>query len=428
MQPVKVKKFSNGLKVILVPHRVGSVTACLRGLAGSNNEKLTELGAAHLLEHLLTFKSKNFFKEGRLRNIVLQKGGRTTGTTSRDDVAYLVKTLKEDYQRGLLFLSEIFFYPVLDKKDFEKSKKIVTHEILQNMESPSKHLSRISYRLLYPGQRFSKLNTGNIQDIDHLSLEILENFREKYYHPRNFVLSVCGDLNEKEFFNQAEKYFSHPADNQKNKVKKPKHLPNKLFGFQIENRLDISQLYLKIDYHGYTTSDKKKYSAFLLARYLDYKLKQIINSSYDQSKLAPYSLEVASFSSHSYGLFSLFTTIKPKDLKNFLYLYHLALNRILRGNINDSDLKYIKLKLKADFEFTLEKTSLRADYYSELFLYDQISYSHSEEIKNYLSVTKKEILNTAGNLFSENPKVSLIDKNMANNEFSGIWNAVKVEI
>jgi predicted Zn-dependent peptidase len=425
--PISTHRLNNGLQIILIPHKVGSVTSCLRGLAGSNFESPQQVGASHALEHLLTFKSQNFKREGHLRNIILQSGGRITGTTSRDDVAYLVKTLKKDYQKALLFLSEIFYHPYLEESDLDKTKKIISHEIQQNIENPQKHLARISYRLLYPGQRFSKLNTGNIDDLDKLNLETLKVFRKKFYQPQNFVLSVCGDLNEKEFFSSAEKLFSS-GKNEKKKVSKPRHHPNKLFGYQIETRPRLSQLYLKIDYFGYSTSEKEKYPAFLLARYFAYKLKQLMQSSYSTAGVAPYTLDVASFSSHSYGLFSLYTVIKPEDLRKYFYLYNTAINEVSEKKIVSQDLKYLKNKLQADFEFTFEKTSLRADFYSELYLYDQLTKSHNEELKNYLAVRNTEISQVAREIFSQKPKVTILDQNLTKEKFIKSFNDGWVEV
>ena len=134
---------SNGLRVVYIPYEaVNTVTICLRGLAGSNYETNDEIGIAHLLEHYVTFGSKKHPNTDKFRNIVLKRGGRITGTTSRDEVAFLVKILKPDVKYGLEYLSELFFYPELKKEKLQKVKKTVIQEIMQNIENPQSFISR----------------------------------------------------------------------------------------------------------------------------------------------------------------------------------------------------------------------------------------------------------------------------------------------
>jgi predicted Zn-dependent peptidase len=253
-----------------------------------------------------------------------------------------------------------------------------------------------------------------------LELSTLKEFRNDYYHPANFVLSVCGDLDEKEFFRTAEELFSHGE--KRPKTLKPHHQQNHDFAYQIENRINIAQLHLKIDYHGFSTGNKDKYATFLLARLFKYKLNQLLLAAFTSTKLAPYILDVASFSSHSYGLFGLYTSIKPQDLPNFLLLYRITIAKILSGNFSQKDLKYLKNKINADFEYTFEKTSLRADFYSELFLYDQLTDSHGKELQKHLAVNINDLNKVAKKIFSQKPKITIVDKELTNNEFVTIWN------
>ena len=150
----------NGLKVVHISHNTGSITSCLRGLSGSNYENATEVGAAHILEHLCTYASQKYKGPKKLRSMILDKGGRITGTTSRDDTAYFAKVLKKDYKRSIEYLSEIFLQPLLSTKYLEETKNAVKHEIYQNIENPKKHIGRISYKILYPPATIFQLQHG----------------------------------------------------------------------------------------------------------------------------------------------------------------------------------------------------------------------------------------------------------------------------
>jgi len=418
MSSIKIISLENGFRVVFIPHKVGSVTCCLRGLAGSNYEKPDEVGVAHVLEHLCTYASKNFDTPAKLRGIVLANGGRVTGTTSRDDVAYLTKTLKENCEDGIKYLFETFAHPVLSQKNLEETKDIIKHEIYQNTENPKRYIGRISYQILFPNQRFSTFNTGSISDIDKLELDAITRFRERLYSPSNFVLSVCGDLDPNTLFSTVAKYFENiPGFNTKQALK---HKPNYKRAFLVENRDSLDHLHLKIDYHGYKTGQKEKYAAYLLSKVLKNRLKARLSFS----GINPYILDSSSFNSNSYGLFGTYTAIQTDQLETFFKVYEKVLHDLCNKKIMREELTFLKRKARADLEFALEKTSLRADFYSELYLYENLTGNHKDEIGNYLNCTSSNILNVANSLLKQEPKITVIDKSASKGEVERIFSRV----
>jgi len=408
---VKSITLVNGLKVVHIPHDVGSVTACLRGLAGSNYEKHDEIGTAHALEHLCTFASKDYNTPKKLRNVILAKGGRVTGTV-----------LKKSLPDAIEYLYQVFSQPILSNKNLEITKNIIKHEIYQNIEDPKKHIGRISYKMLYPDQRLAIYNTGKLEDLEKLTLKKVIGFRKRLYFPANFVLSVCGDFDNRLIFDLAEKYFGKICSVNLNHPLKLK--PNYKAAFLIENRNNLAHLHLKIDYHGYKTGEKTKYPAYLLSTILKNRLKTTLYAISNQGPIAPYILDSSSFNSNSYGLFGTYTAIKSKELKDFLGIYKKVIDNLSKSGITQEDLNFAKNKAQADLEFALEKTSLRADFYSELYLYENLTNNHEDEINNYATCTKKDILEVAKDIFSLGPKITIIDKSLTASEVRNMYNQV----
>jgi len=404
---VKSITLVNGLKIVHVPHNVGSVTACLRGLAGSNYERDDEVGAAHVLEHLCTYATRKYNLPNKLRNVILLGGGRVTGTTSRDDVAFFAKVLKKDLSQAIEYLYQIFSQPILSIENLEKTKNIIEHEIYQNIEDPKKHIGRISYRILYPNQRLAVYNTGRVEDLKKLPLKKVVQFKNSFYYPANFVLSVCGDFPSEALFKLVEKYFGKIEGRGKNHSLNLK--PNYKSAILLEKRDSLAHMHLKIDYHGYKTNQKRKYSAYLLATILKNRLKAEVSN-------APYILDSSSFNSNSYGLFGTYTAIKSTQLPYFLDTYKKVVQDLCTKIISQQEFLFVKNKTQAYFEFALEKTSLRADFYSELYLYQNLTNDHKEEISRYVSCTTKDILETAKDIFSQDPKITIIDKNLTKSE------------
>jgi len=200
-----------------------------------------------------------------------------------------------------------------------------------------------------------------------------------------------------------------------------KHKPNFKRGFLVETRENLDHLHLKIDYHGYASRQKEKYSAYLLSKLLKSNLKSelagsgsdpTLNSSVNP-RINPYILDAASFNSNSYGLFGIYTAIQSAQLESFFKSYKKVVQKLQNEKVTRAQLNFVKNSTKADFEFALEKTSLRADFYAELFLYKNVTTNHEDEINNYFSCTAADILKAANNLLGQEPKITVLDKSIS---------------
>ncbi len=408
-----IKELNNGLKIAFVPYpSVGSITICLRGLAGSNYEDCNEVGVAHLLEHYVTYGSKNYPSANSLRNMITKKGGRVTGTTSRDEVAFLTKTLKEDYETGLEFLSEIFLRPTLSIDNLEKVKGTIYQEIHQNIENPQLYIGRLAYNIMFPNQRASYLNTGDIGQVAKIKHEAIMKFWKKLYKPANFVISASGNVQPKKFIKTVEKYFYNGVDTNTIRTSKPSLAPSKEFLVQVKKRNELGQTHIRIDYIGFKTDDEKKYPALVLSKAMQNELNAELNNTLGVDF---YTLNTMSFSSNTYGLFSSYAAVNSEGVQKFFELYNRIISKFKKDLITLDFLDLIKSKIKADFEFSYEKTSLRADLYSELILFDQIERNHKRALQKYLDVLQRNILDIANEIFSQEPKITILDKNLTRN-------------
>lgn len=404
----------NGLKVILIPYKVDTVTCCLRGFAGSNYEQPQEIGAAHFLEHMITYGDEKYGSD--FRNIITKTGGRITATTSRDDVAFLTKTTRDSYIKGIEYLGKLFNTKNLNSDYFGQNLMAISQEILLNEENPQRNIGRISYKILYPNQRFSTYNTGKIQDIKKLDVNKLTKFKDKHYSPKNFIISICGDIKTSQSLEAVNEFFGSSRDTAGNKDLM--HKPNYEKAFLTKFIPSLKQTHIKVDYHGFKTNESQKYSAVICANIFNNLLKHnILNSE----RLGPYICDTASFSSNSYGLWGTYISLAHDQVGEFFKVYAQTKNQILCRNYNNNLIKNAKTKINADFIFQLEKTSLRADYYSELYLYKNISKSHQEELDHINGTTILEINNNFINILSQHPKITCISSKISNSLLQDLW-------
>jgi len=389
-----IKKLKNGFKVVYVPHRgVESVVLHLRGLAGSNYENKKQVGAAHLTEHLLSQISS--------KDKLLFNGANIINLTSRDNVLFMIKIQKKDMEPALIYLSDVFGRSTFDKNELEIQKNIVVEEIKRFENIPEKLVSRLSYKILYPHGRMTDLNTGDIKNVIKISTKYVSSFKHSYYTTENFILCFSGDLNPKKLFALAEKYFG--TFPRKAKTRIAVHKKDMGLKVQCTNSEYFKQAHIKIDFYGYPLTNNKCIVSSLISKILDSHLKKTVRFQ----KGLVYNINCTSFSSGSYGVFSIyFASNQDKQYEILSYIIQ-TLNNVGRL-INTFNLQGAKNTALSDLIFNADKTSFRADYYSESFLYGNPLRTYNKELKLIKNVNLAYATKVAKEIFKQNPKITVL--------------------
>lgn len=420
----KLLTLDNNLKILFIPRReVESVTVQLKGRAGSNFENNNQIGAAHLLEHLVLKGTKKFPNPKSLTDYIINEGGSYYGVTSRETVAYGVKILKDDLEKAFVFLSEIFFYPTLDINNFEIQKKVIFHEINRFKEDPKKLIFRLANKTLFPFSRMSFFNTGDTSDLESLKYQDVINFRNRTYFPANFIFCVCGNADYKsvkkfayKYLNQTPSYLKTRSKIPKTMLKYPKPKIVKELAVQLV-KSEINETYVNINFYTFGISDSRKYPVAYLAHILDNYLKYIIK---DQFGLC-YSINANDYAAGQYGILTINFNTNEKNVKKIIKNVR-NITSSIHKLIDNSKIENIKKSITATYTYSLEKPSQIAGYYTELMLYGNPWQTIGYEQKQYKKVKNKEIHKTADLIFSQKPKITVISKSLTAKKIKDYWN------
>lgn len=253
--PVSYYKLGNGLKVVLSPERSAPIaTIAVYYNIGFRIEPRERTGFAHLFEHLMFQGSKNLGKMEYIR-LVESNGGVLNGSTRFDFTNYFavvpshkVETLlwaEADRMRGLDISAE----------NLKNQQGVVGNEVKVNVLNqpyggfPWIDLPMAAFTNWYNSHNFY----GELEDIEAATMADAKTFFDKYYSPKNAVLVVTGDFNEREARGWIQKYFadipaqtpdkipdiSEPRQTEEKTVTKIDKLANKpgvAFGYKMPDR------------------------------------------------------------------------------------------------------------------------------------------------------------------------------------------------
>ena len=218
--PVKKKVLSNGLTVLVRPvHTVPKVSVQLWYNVGSKDEKDSERGIAHLIEHMI-FKGTDRLSESDIDTISHKLSGSLNAFTSYDYTGYLFNFPTQHWQQSFDIMADCMRNCSFKDYMLNSEMKAVIQELKMYRDRYDRSLVDEMISSIFHDHPYHHPIIGYKQDLWNVGSDDLKAFYKKHYVPNNATLVVVGSVEPEEVFEQAEKYFGAiPADNTYKKEK-----------------------------------------------------------------------------------------------------------------------------------------------------------------------------------------------------------------
>ena len=203
----------NGIKIILshTPSRV-TYSGVYVGV-GSRDERGTDEGMAHFIEHSL-FKGTEHRKAYHILNRIDGVGGELNAFTTKEETCVYASSLNEHLERCLELFADILFHSVFPINEIEREKDVVLEEINSYSDSPSELIYDQYEELAYEGHPLAHNILGSKRNVKHFTPERLRRHMEQNYTPEKMVVTVSGDVEMGRLVKLCEKHFGSFRNNQ----------------------------------------------------------------------------------------------------------------------------------------------------------------------------------------------------------------------
>ncbi len=186
----------NGLHVLLFPDpSKPKLTVNMTYLVGSRHEGYGETGMAHLLEHML-FK---LTKGGRdVKKDLTDHGAQWNGTTSWDRTNYfeIINASDDNLKWALGLEADRMVNIRMEKAILDTEMTVVRNEFEMGENNPFRMVFQRTLEAAYTYHNYGKMPIGNRSDIEHVPIEKLAAFYQRYYQPDNAILTIAGQFDE----------------------------------------------------------------------------------------------------------------------------------------------------------------------------------------------------------------------------------------
>ncbi len=208
MASVYEHKLKNGMKVLVnEDHRAPVVVSQVWYKVGASYEANGRTGLSHVLEHMM-FKGSNKYQPGEFSKIIAKHGGRENAFTGKDYTAYFQQLEKSRLKVSMEMEADRMVNLTLPNDEFTKELAVVIEE--RHMRTDDKPRSKTYEQfnaMAYMSSPYGQPIIGWQNDLDNMKIEDLQRWYQQWYTPSNATLVVVGDVNHKEVFEMAEKYY-----------------------------------------------------------------------------------------------------------------------------------------------------------------------------------------------------------------------------
>ena len=254
----------NGLKVATRPmSQAKSLFVGVWVNAGARDERDSETGIAHMLEHM-AFKGT---KSRTARDIAIEVedvGGFINAHTNREETAYHMRLLPEHLDMGIDILTDILTNPTMPENEIERERNVIIQEIGQALDEPDDLLHDLFARAAYGEHTLGRPILGSVDNIKSFSRDDLKGFMNRHYGAGQMLVVASGAVKHEDFVRRVEAKLG----GLKNAENAERITPKWQGGRRIETRDHLEQMHIVVGLPAFGAHDKRRYALSLLSMML----------------------------------------------------------------------------------------------------------------------------------------------------------------
>lgn len=388
----------NGLRVITVPMpNVSSATVMILVGVGSRYEEERANGITHFLEHMLFKGTKKRPSAHLLADVIDSIGGEWNAATGKESTVYYIKAGAASLEKVFDILCDMVANPLLDEREIEREKNVITAEISMYEDTPSRRVGDIFETLLYPSSSLGWDIAGTPETVRGIKRHDFDNLYSRFYYPRNMVVVVSGGTNEKEAVKLTNKYLgklkNKKAEKQKNNEVFVQNEPQILLKTKKTN-----QAHIALGFRGNPRGHGDRWAEEVLSAVLGGGMSSRLFVSVRERRGLAYYIRSDVEHYHDNGYFEVNAGISPKKIIQAIKVILLEISK-LKTQISAQELEKGKEFVKGHLALSLEDTRNVAGFLGAFEILEQNVISPEEVASSIDKVTNADVARVAKEFF-----------------------------
>src|SRR6266849_1673478 len=251
----------NGVR--LVTEHMANVRSVSVGIwigTGSREESPHESGISHFIEHMVFKGTKNRSAEQIARSVD-SIGGGLDAFTSKELVSYNVKVLDAHLPQAFDVVADLVRNPLFQKEDIEKEKGVILEELKMEVDNPEYLIHEIFSSNFWKGHALGRPILGTRQTIRAFDRDKVERYYQRFYTPKNILVTAAGQLTHKRMLQLVEDHFS---DLKPHSVPPAAGPPTPHAPLVFRNKSSLEQVHLYMGVPSIAMPHRERFACYIL--------------------------------------------------------------------------------------------------------------------------------------------------------------------
>jgi zinc protease len=395
---------ANGLKIVVKEdHRSPVVISQIWYKAGSIDELNGTTGVAHVLEHMM-FKGTKNISSGEFSKKIAAVGGRDNAFTSRDYTGYFQQLHKSKLALAMKLEADRMRNLILTEEEFAKEIKVVMEERrLRTDDQPHALVYEKMMSVAYQSHPYRRPIIGWMNDLENMTVGDAQEWYDRWYAPNNAVLVLVGDVDPKEVYSLAQKYYgeieSRPIASLA--VRKPQTEVTQAGIKRLQIKAPAQMPYLVMGYHAPVlhdaNADWEPYALQMLVGVLDGNGSARLNKELVRNQQIASSIN-ADYDSTGRGPGMFFLSGTPSEGRSAAELesaIRIEIERLIDAGVTEKELRRVRAQVVSGHVFQLDSMFYQAMQIGQL---ESVGLSYRDLdtiIKKLQAVTAEQVREVA---------------------------------
>lgn len=359
--------------------------------AGARDERDSEMGIAHMLEHM-AFKGTKRRSARDIATEVENVGGYMNAHTSREETAYYLRLLPEYLDMGIDILSDILTEPTMPDEEIERERGVIIQEIGQSQDTPDDIVFDMFARASYGDHTLGRPILGSIDSVSGFSRNNLRGFMSRHYGAGQMLVTASGAIEHDDFVKRVEQRLGHVATAEDTR----RVSPGWLGGRDIETR-DLEQTHLVIGLPSFGALDDRRFPMMVLSTLFGGGMSSRLFQEVREKRGLCYSIfSFASMYSDS-GHFGVYAGTSAEQADEMLIVTAQQLAE-LAMNVGEDEVSRAKAQLRASLVMARESVSGCGDALARQIMLFGAPVDDAELLDQIAAVDAASVRGVAGDL------------------------------
>jgi predicted Zn-dependent peptidase len=386
----------NGLRVITerMP-RVRSVSVGVWIGTGSREEAVHQSGISHFIEHMVFKGTKNRSAEQIARSVD-SIGGGLDAFTSKELVSYNVKVLDDHLPQAFDIVADLVRNPLFEKADIEKEKGVILEELKMEIDNPEYLIHEIFSSNFWKGHALGRPILGTRQTIRGFDQDKVERYYQRFYTPKNILVTAAGHLTHKRMLQLVEDHFS---DLKTGAVPPAAGPPTPHAPLVFRNKTSLEQVHVYMGVPSIAMPHRERFACYILNAILGGGMSSRLFQNIREKQGLAYTVYSELSMYRDAGCMLIYAGTSPRTAGRVVDSVVQELGAMVEHRVTPEELRRAKDHLKGSFVLGLESTSSRMGNLVRQELYFQRFFSINEMLNSVERVTAEEVQNLAAQFF-----------------------------